>query len=456
MSTQASPSTDDYEPHGHILETTVPPATSTAGTPTQQLREKLFAFRFNDELTPSLRCSPRNYKRFLKFEEEDSALSSLPCGSSTSRQPTRRRHEPSLKREPPDEKLEPGARLPPKRARSSTGGANLQSPKKKAAYAPPETYAHLDNLSDHLGEGPDTLDVLFCGINPGQMSATVGHHFAHPTNHFWKCLHRSGLTDRQLSPSEDHTLPACYRLGLTNLVDRPSAQAAELASTEFASGVPALLHKIARTRPRVVCFVGKVIWDSFFRAAVLPLANTPASPPLASKTEHGADAPEVKTEPCTNTAFTFSAQVPTPPVKHEPEDASLALRSQQSPSLSQLQPPTPQLPSPTSRVSSPKKAGRAKKAQKRPKAARKPTQKAGPFRYDLQPYKVVHDATDAAVCETLFFVVVSTSGLVAGYQLPDKAKMFALLKQRVSELKSGMYDTSSMTAIPVPHIQPKC
>lgn len=28
--------------------------------------------------------------------------------------------------------------------------------------------------------------------SPGETSATVGHHFANPTNHFWRCLVESG------------------------------------------------------------------------------------------------------------------------------------------------------------------------------------------------------------------------------------------------------------------------
>ncbi|OCH86011.1 DNA glycosylase [Obba rivulosa] len=95
------------------------------------------------------------------------------------------------------------------------------------------------------------------------MSAEVGHHFANPTNHFWRCLFGSGLTDHLLPPTEDYSLPEKYNLGLTNLVERPSAQEAELANSEFAGGVPVLLQKIARYRPRVVCFIGKGIWAEF-------------------------------------------------------------------------------------------------------------------------------------------------------------------------------------------------
>jgi len=68
------------------------------------------------------------------------------------------------------------------------------------------------------------LDVLFCGFNPGCMSAETGHHFANPTNHFWRALHQGGFTTQFVPASEDHTLPEAYNLGLTNLVERPSAE----------------------------------------------------------------------------------------------------------------------------------------------------------------------------------------------------------------------------------------
>lgn len=32
----------------------------------------------------------------------------------------------------------------------------------------------------------------FNGCSPGYLSASIGHHFANPTNHFWKCLYQSG------------------------------------------------------------------------------------------------------------------------------------------------------------------------------------------------------------------------------------------------------------------------
>ncbi|KAJ6547691.1 uracil-DNA glycosylase-like protein [Mycena capillaripes] len=129
-----------------------------------------------------------------------------------------------------------------------------RSPKKqKRTYAPPETYAHLRELQDHLKAD---LDVIFCGINPGKKSAELGHHFGNPSNHFWWCLHHSGFTPTQLRPQEDFNLPDRFCLGLTNLVDRPTTEQMELSNSEQLASVPLFLAKIARYRPCIVCFVG--------------------------------------------------------------------------------------------------------------------------------------------------------------------------------------------------------
>jgi double-stranded uracil-DNA glycosylase len=99
------------------------------------------------------------------------------------------------------------------------------------------------------------LGVLFCGINPGLYSAAVGHHFARPGNRFWPALHRSGFTDRQLSPFEDRRLLE-YGCGVTNVVPRPTAAAAELSSEEFRAGAAALERTLKRYAPAWVAFVG--------------------------------------------------------------------------------------------------------------------------------------------------------------------------------------------------------
>lgn len=105
------------------------------------------------------------------------------------------------------------------------------------------------------GPGDPPLQVLFCGINPGLMSARTGHHFARPGNRFWPALFRSGFTDRQLRPDEQALLPG-YRLGITNIVARASARADELAADELVDGAQRLRELVARVRPRWLAVVG--------------------------------------------------------------------------------------------------------------------------------------------------------------------------------------------------------
>ncbi len=99
------------------------------------------------------------------------------------------------------------------------------------------------------------LDVLFCGINPGRWSGAVGHHFAHPGNRFWKALHLAGFTDRQLEPAGDRLLLS-YGIGITNLVERTTAAAADLAPDELRRGALSLERKLGLLRPLSVAFLG--------------------------------------------------------------------------------------------------------------------------------------------------------------------------------------------------------
>jgi double-stranded uracil-DNA glycosylase len=109
----------------------------------------------------------------------------------------------------------------------------------------------------------DQLRVVFVGINPGLYSGAVGHHFARPGNRFWKALHASGFTDHQWSPSDDQDLPI-VGLGITNLVDRTTASAAELTTDELRSGRDALEAKIARFRPDIVSILGITAYRTGF------------------------------------------------------------------------------------------------------------------------------------------------------------------------------------------------
>lgn len=101
---------------------------------------------------------------------------------------------------------------------------------------------------------PD-LRVLFCGINPGLYTAAVGHHFARPGNRFWPALHASGFTDRLLSPFEEHELLA-HGYGITNVVERATATAAELSAGEYVEGGRKLAATVRRYRPGFLAVLG--------------------------------------------------------------------------------------------------------------------------------------------------------------------------------------------------------
>jgi len=99
------------------------------------------------------------------------------------------------------------------------------------------------------------LRILFCGINPGLYTAAVGHHFARPGNRFWPALYRAGFTDRLLSPFEERELLA-RGIGISNVVARATASAAELNEMDFVQGGRRLAAKIRKYQPRIVAILG--------------------------------------------------------------------------------------------------------------------------------------------------------------------------------------------------------
>ena len=121
------------------------------------------------------------------------------------------------------------------------------------------------------------LDVVFVGLNPGRASATAGHHFAGPGNHFWRLLHAAGLTPRQVAPGEDATLLG-LGIGITNAVDRASRGEQDLAWAELVAGGARLREKIARFRPRLLAVLGKQAYRGYAglpRSAEVPWGLQP-------------------------------------------------------------------------------------------------------------------------------------------------------------------------------------
>ena len=108
------------------------------------------------------------------------------------------------------------------------------------------------------------LTAVFCGINPGRVSAAAGTHFANPRNDFWRLLHDAGFTPRLLEPSEQQELLQ-HGLGVTNAALRTTPGSGDLRSADFA-GAAARLERIAlELCPRAIAFVGKEAYRGAFR-----------------------------------------------------------------------------------------------------------------------------------------------------------------------------------------------
>jgi TDG/mug DNA glycosylase family protein len=120
-------------------------------------------------------------------------------------------------------------------------------------------YAPL-RLKDRIAPG---ARVLFVGINPGVRSALTGHHFAGPSNNFWKLLFDSGFVSERITHVDDDRLPG-WGLGITNLVARPTPGVMDLTLVELRGGRAALERKVRRYRPGVVALVGITVYRALF------------------------------------------------------------------------------------------------------------------------------------------------------------------------------------------------
>lgn len=120
---------------------------------------------------------------------------------------------------------------------------------------------------------PD-LRVLFCGINPGLYSAAVGCHFGRPGNRFWPVLYAAGFTPRPMGPRDQRVLLA-LGCGITNVVARATAAAADLSEEEIAAGGRRLRTKVRRYAPAYLAVLGLGAYRTAFarRTARVGLQN---------------------------------------------------------------------------------------------------------------------------------------------------------------------------------------
>jgi TDG/mug DNA glycosylase family protein len=131
----------------------------------------------------------------------------------------------------------------------------MRGKRKSAKGAPTESA-----VPDVLGPG---LEVVFCGINPGRVSAAAHAHFANPRNDFWRLLHDAGLTPRLLEPSEQFELLA-YGFGVTNAAARTTPGSGDLRCADFVNAADRLRRIALELRPRAIAFVGKEAYRGAF------------------------------------------------------------------------------------------------------------------------------------------------------------------------------------------------
>jgi TDG/mug DNA glycosylase family protein len=115
-------------------------------------------------------------------------------------------------------------------------------------------------VPDVLGPG---LEVVFCGINPGFVSAAAAAHFANPRNDFWRLLHAAGFTSRLYEPAEQFEV-LHERIGLTNAAPRTTRGSADLRRGDFAGAAERLERLAADLRPEWIAFVGKEAYRGTF------------------------------------------------------------------------------------------------------------------------------------------------------------------------------------------------
>ena len=115
-------------------------------------------------------------------------------------------------------------------------------------------------LTDHIRPG---VRILFVGINPSLRSAATGHHFAGYSNRFWRLLFESKLLSEPLTYQDDWRLPD-WGLGLTNIIQRPSAGIDAFKPSEYATGRKRLVAIVQRYHPYAVALLGVTIYRTLF------------------------------------------------------------------------------------------------------------------------------------------------------------------------------------------------
>jgi TDG/mug DNA glycosylase family protein len=127
-------------------------------------------------------------------------------------------------------------------------------------YGRRQVSLHDSAVPDVLG---GDLRVVFCGINPGRVSAALRAHFANPRNDFWRLLQRAGFTSRLYAPEEQFAVLE-ERIGLTNAAYRTTPGSGDLRRADFAGAAERLERIATLLKPTWIGFVGKEAYRGTF------------------------------------------------------------------------------------------------------------------------------------------------------------------------------------------------
>lgn len=113
--------------------------------------------------------------------------------------------------------------------------------------------------------------ILFVGINPHFGSYDRGVPFSN-NKLFWYLLSDAGIIkEKRKELSHDESLKliykkkfnAFYRLGLVNIINRPTRDISELKKGEELPGRKKISRIIRNETPKIVCFIGKVTYEKY-------------------------------------------------------------------------------------------------------------------------------------------------------------------------------------------------
>ena len=105
------------------------------------------------------------------------------------------------------------------------------------------------------------LNLIFCGTAAGNRSARIRAYYAGRGNKFWSTIYKTKIVDRLIEPS-DYSSLLDFNIGLTDIAKNAYGNDSDISRSDYDS--EALLDKIKRYTPKIVCFNGKNAGKVFY------------------------------------------------------------------------------------------------------------------------------------------------------------------------------------------------